>query len=155
VNTTLHRYKDQIVNAAQGYNRRLNREPYKTREYKMQSDWWSKQLVNIFTIWPLRVKQMFSSGLTRSSLAYIAQKPICMPPFRSCRIWLTLVRSMANPGLEVRSYGNEILLNSPDSRTTTLSSLNNSVQFSSVFYFILMCCIDSRTANYRFSTQET
>jgi hypothetical protein len=55
-NTTLHHYKDQLLNAVQGHNRRLNQESYKTHEYKMQSDSWLKKLVDIFTIRPLRVK---------------------------------------------------------------------------------------------------
>jgi hypothetical protein len=37
-NTTLHLYKDQLVNAVQGNNGRLNRESYETHEYKMHSD---------------------------------------------------------------------------------------------------------------------
>jgi hypothetical protein len=37
-NTTLQRYKDQLVNAVQGDNRRLKGESYKIHEHKMQSD---------------------------------------------------------------------------------------------------------------------
>jgi hypothetical protein len=44
-------------NSVQGDNRCLNRESYKTHECKMQSDWWSKQLVDIFTIRPLKINE--------------------------------------------------------------------------------------------------
>jgi hypothetical protein len=48
-----------MINAFQGANRSLNRESYKTHEYKMQSDWGLKELVDIFTIRALRVKNNF------------------------------------------------------------------------------------------------
>jgi hypothetical protein len=38
-NTTLYYYKDQLFNAVQGNNRRLESESYKTDKYKMRSSW--------------------------------------------------------------------------------------------------------------------
>jgi hypothetical protein len=35
-------------------------------------------------------------------------------------IFLILLSAVANPGVEVRSYGNEVLLNPPKSRLTML-----------------------------------
>jgi hypothetical protein len=49
-NTTLHHYKDQLVNAVLGNNPCLHWESYETHKYKMKSYWLLKQVGHIVTI---------------------------------------------------------------------------------------------------------
>jgi hypothetical protein len=49
-NTTLHHYKDQLVNAVYENNRCLQWESYETHKYKMKSYWLLKQVGYIVTI---------------------------------------------------------------------------------------------------------
>jgi hypothetical protein len=49
-NTTLHHYKDQLINAVQGNNLCLHWKSYRTHTYKMQNYWLLNRLVFIATV---------------------------------------------------------------------------------------------------------